>query len=597
MPLALFIILTLCWFTNSEAYVQNRTTTDALVHWSGAGFTLDLYLNPTNSQSLAQADVTAQVAASIAEWNGKSRMTIRQNSTAGTNQESLNEIFFSTDPSVFANGTGVVGVTQVSFKNNTGEMLEADILINDNFTFSTDINEANYLGNVITHEMGHFLGLGHSQVAGSTMFYALSRGQNQIADDDKAGIYSIYPTGDSSKGSLTGKIMGGKSLAAVFGAHVQAISLKTGHISGASISDLDGSFSIAGLDRDDQYYIYTKPIALVGLPSRYNNARFDFCNSSKKYRGSFFQSCGSSGEGYPQAVKLNSSSVAVGNISIRCGLDVPVDYIQNKDQTPALFDIQSNVNSGTGNAFVGYFSSQDIASNAVDYFKMGYSNVSWDAISPIASGNLYAELKVLNQSFYSPFKANIAIKRSGVTTAITPNYVQEADGTLNLETTVRIPINRAVPSDNDFEISVTPEIMEFPYFPAGLPNMKSDYFPAGTTFEDSLYFYLVTASIVRDNGNGTFTQVSYKNEVTTDNSSCPDAINTYALTSYSATGSAAPAGKKKDSGIACGTVDMNGGPGNGPGGFFIGLIFSLILSSLTSSIIKHNKTKHYSKLA
>lgn len=595
--MVLFIVLALSWVSNSEAYIQNRTSTDALVRWTGAGFTLDLFVNPTNSQSLLTADVTAQATASIAEWNGKSRITIRQNSTAGTNQESVNELFFSTDPSIFANGTGVVGVTQVYFKNNTGEMIEADILINDNFAFSTDINEPNYLGNVITHELGHFLGLGHSQVTGSTMFYALSRGQNQIADDDKAGIYSIYPTGDTSKGSLTGKIMGGKSQAAVFGAHVQAISLKTGHISGAGISDLDGSFSIAGLDRNDQYYIYTKPISLVGLPSRYNNARFDFCNSSKKYRGSFFQSCGSSGEGYPQAVKLNSSTVSVGNISIRCGLDVPVDYIQNKDQTPALFDIQSNVSSGTGNAFVGYFSSQDIASGAVDYFKMGYSNVSWDTISPALSGALYVELKVLNQSFYSPFKANIAVKRSGVTTAVTPNYVQESDGALNLETTVRILINRAVQSDNDFEISVTPEIMEFPSFPAGLPYTKADYFPAGTTFEDSLYFYLVTASIVRDNGNGTFTQVSYKNEVTSDNSSCPDAINTYALTSYSATGVSSSSGKKKDSGIACGTVDMKGGPGSGPGGFFIGLIFSLILCSLTSSIIKHNKTKHYSKLA
>lgn len=591
------MVLVLSWFSSSEAYVQNRSSTDALVHWTGSVSTLDIFLNPTNSQTLLTADVTAQVTASVAQWNGKSRITIRQNSTPGSNQENINEIFFSTDPAIFGSGTGVVGITQVYFKNNTGEMIEADILLNDNFEFSTDINEANYLGNVITHELGHFLGLGHSQVPGSTMFYALSRGQNQIADDDKAGVYSIYPTGDSSKGALTGKIMGGKSLAAVFGAHVQAISLKTGNISGASISDLDGTFSIGGLDRDDQYYIYTKPVSQVGLPSRYNTARFDFCNSSKKYRGSFFQSCGSSGEGYPQAVKLNSASVAVGNITIRCGLDVPVDYIQNKDQTPALFDIQSSVSSGTGNAFVGYFSSQDIASNTIDYFKMGYSNVDWDAISSVASGSLYVELKVLNQSFYSPFKANIAVKRSGVTTAIAPNYVQEADGYLNLETTLRIPINRVLQSDNDFEISVTPEIMEFPSFPSGLPHTKSDYFPADSAFEDSLYFYLATASIVRDNGNGTFTQVSYKNEVTTDNSSCPDAINTYALTNYSATGSSASPAKKKDSGIACGTVDMNGGPGNGPGGFFIGLIFSLILCSLTSSIIKHNKTKHYSKLA
>ena len=475
-------------------------------------------------------------------------------------------------------------------------MIEADIVINDNFEFSTDIKDTNYLGNVITHEMGHFMGLGHSQVPAATMFYALSFGQSQIAPDDQAGVYSIYPTGDTTKASIVGKIIGGKSLTSVFGAHVQAISLKTGQIGGASISEIDGSFTISGLSKNDHYYIYTKPIAIVGLPSRYNNVRFDYCNSSKKYRGSFFQSCGSSGEGYPQTVNLNSSSVNVGNITIRCNLDVPVDYMQGKDITPATFDLHSGVNSGVGNAFVGFFSSQDITSNSVDYFKLGYSGVDWDALS--AAGTLYIELKILNQSFYSPFKANVSVKRSGASTAVTPNYIQEADGALNLETIVRIPINRSVSSDNDIEIAVTPEIMELPDFPAGLPYTKADYFPAGSYFEDSLYFYLVTASIVRDEGGGTYTLVSYKNQVTTDNSSCPDAVNTYALTTYTANGtSSSGSSKKKDDGGGCGTVDMNKGPGDGPGGFFIGLIFSLILCSLTSSIIKQYKSKHYSKLA
>ncbi len=583
------------WMTNSEAYVQNRTQSDSLVHWVNSVDTLDVYVNPSNSQFLPTADVNAIVTASVAQWNGKSRIFIRQNTTPTTNTDGLNEIYFSSDPSIFASGSAVVGVTQVYFKDNTGEILEADILINDGFSFSTTKIESNFLGNVISHELGHFLGLGHSQVPGSTMFYALSRGQNELADDDKAGIFSVYPTpGVTTKGSLNGKIVGGKSLAAVFGAQVQAISLKTGRIAGANFTDIDGSFSIGGLDKNDQYFLYTKPIANVGLPSRYSNARFDFCNSSKKYRGSFFQSCGASGEGYPQAVKLNSSSVSVGNVTIRCGLDVPVDYIQNKEITPAVFDLHSGVDSGIGNSFVGFFSSQDIEDQNVDYFKIGYSGIDWSSIP--ATGDLYVELKVLNQSFYSPFKANIAVKRSGATSSVTPNYVQESDGTLNLETIVRIKINRGVSSDNDFEISVHPESMEYPSFPSGLPFTKADYFPAGSYFEDSLYFYLVTASIVEKTGVDTYTQVAYKNEVTTDNSSCPDASNTYALTNYSATGSTGSS-KKKEDGLACGTVDMNGGPGNGPGGFFIGLIFSLILCSLTSSIIKQYKAKHYSKLA
>ncbi|MBC7713912.1 MAG: matrixin family metalloprotease [Rhizobacter sp.] len=582
-----FLSIFIC-FTSAEAYVKNLSSLNATVHWSGNVTTVDLYVNPANTQGYSTALADSIAAGAVSQWNGKSRIAIRKNSTSGTNQNGVNELFFSTDPTVF-NGTGVVGVTQVYFKNTSGEILEADILINDTFTYSTDVNDVNYLGNVITHEMGHFLGLGHSQVAGSTMLYALARGENQISDDDAAGVYSIYPTGDSTKASLTGKVIGGNALIGVFGAHVQAISLSTGHVAGSTISDTDGTFTIDGLKKNDQYYIYTNPIALIGLPSKYNNVRFDFCATSKKYRGSFFQSCGSSFEGYPEAVKLNSSSVNVGNISIRCGLDVPTGYMQNKNISPATFDLQTNVVSGVGNSFTGYFSAQELSLGKTDYFKMDYSNIDWTALS--ASGDLYVELKVINQALYSPFKAVIGVKNDVSNYTVNPKYTQETDGWINIESIVRIPITRNIAnsSDNNFEISVKPVSVET--VSAGLPYTKLDYFPAAGYFEDSLMFYLVSASIVKDNGNGTFSLVSSKNDQLSDNSQCPDATNTYALSSYTIKGASTSSSKKKDDGMACGTVDMSGSnTGSGPGGFFIGLIFSLIVCSLTSSIIRNNKT-------
>jgi hypothetical protein len=142
-------------------------------------------------------------------------------------------------------------------------------------------------------------------------------------------------------------------------------------------------------------------------------------------------------------------------------------------------------------------------------------------------------------------------------------------------------------SDNNFEISIKPISVAAPS--AGLPNVKLDYFPAANYFEDSLTFYLVSASIVKDNGDSTYSQVSSKNDQLSDNSLCPDAVNTYALSGYALNGSSASE-KKKDKGLACGTVDMNGNTGSGPGGFFIGLIFSLILCSLANSITRNNKT-------
>lgn len=582
----LFCVFSFICFSNIEAYVINRTSSESLVHWASSVSVIDLYLNPVNSQGLSSITVNEQVDASIAEWNSKSRITLRKKATSGTGQNGVNEIYFSNNQDIF-NGTGVVGITQVAFKDNNGEILEADIIINDQVFFTTNIDEIKYLGNVLTHEMGHFFGLGHGQVAGSTMLYALSRGQNQIAADDMAGIYSMYPTGDSTKGSLTGKIIGGNGLLGIFGAHVQAISVSSGQVAGASISDTDGSFVINGLIKNDQYYIYTNPIAQVGLPSKYNGVRYDFCESSNKYRGSFYQSCGSSDEGHPQAVKLNAATVAVGNITIRCGLDVPTEYMHSKNTTPADFDIQDNVISGLGNSFTGYFSNQELLLSQIDYFRMDYSNVDWNAVSD--SEDLYIELKVINQAMYSPFKAVIGVKRNSTSYVVNPQYIQEDDGWINLESVVRIPIKRLNPSDNDIEISITPKSIVSAS--AGLPFVKTDYFPSSSYFEDSLSFYLVSATIVKDNGNLTYSLVSSKNDQLSDNTQCPDALNTYALSNYTIKGAAISSKAKRDeSGLACGTVDLNGGPGNGPGGFFIGLIFSLMVCSLTSSIIRNNKT-------
>ncbi|MBY0416035.1 MAG: matrixin family metalloprotease, partial [Bdellovibrionales bacterium] len=177
----IFTALLICYSATLEAYIQNRTDNDAVVHWSNNLSTIDVYLNPANTQGYSTSLIQSEVASAVAQWNGKSRLTLRQFASSTTNQSNVNEIYFTTDSTIF--GSGVVGITQVFYKNNTGEILEADILINDTETYSSNMLDQDYLGNVITHEMGHLLGLGHSQVIGSTMFYALTRGQNKIDED------------------------------------------------------------------------------------------------------------------------------------------------------------------------------------------------------------------------------------------------------------------------------------------------------------------------------------------------------------------------------------------------------------------------------
>lgn len=581
----LFFLIFVCQLQTAGAYVLSQTKNGTSVHWPAASTVLDLYVNSQNGQSLDDNTIQTIAASSLAQWNDIGNVTLRKNVTLNKGQEEFNEIYFSTDPHVFS-GSGVIGITQVGFQETTGEIVEADILLNDNFTFSTTPSDPSYLGNVITHEAGHFLGLGHGQVVGSTMFYSLTRGQYQVNDDDKAGLYSLYPNGNVNVGALTGTIIGGKNLTPVFGAHVQAISVKSGKVMASTISEMNGRFRIDGLPQSDQYVIYTSPIKQIGLPTNYANVRSDFCESSTKYRGSFYQSCGASSEGFPQAIRLNSGLIEVGKVTIRCGLDSPPEYLQNKGAVSSQFDVNTYSQSGLGGSFVGFFSNAEMTDGtANDKFRINLSSISdWDTVS--TSTSLYVHLKISNQAFYSPFKANVSVTRSGVTTAVLPYYKQNSDGWMNIETDTYISINRAIPSDNDFTIHVIPEDMRSAV-PAGIPYSRTDYFPVMDEFVDSLYFYLATADIVKKNGDGTYTQVSSRSDVLSDNTTCPDAINTYALTNYSANGTASSSDRKK-SAAGCGTVDMDNGASGGPGGFFVGLIFSFLISYALS---------RYSKLA
>ena len=593
--LIFILIYLLSSISHVFAYVQSRTQADHQVQWPTSISLVDIFVNASNTQFLSQEEIHSIADSSISQWNGHSRILLRKNSTSGVNQNDLNEIYFSSDPSVF-NGTGVVGITQVFYKNNTGEIVEADILLNDFFPFSLSSTDANYVGNVITHEAGHLIGLGHSQVIGSSMFYSLSRGQSQVSSDDKSGIYSIYPNSDSSKGSIRGTIMGGPALVGVFGAHVQAFSLKTGKIAASTISEINGNFSIQSLPINDSYFLYVSPLQLIGLPSRFANARFDFCTSSTRYRGSFYQGCGTSKEGYPQALKLSTSELNVGNVSIRCSLDVPTDFIRAKNADPPSYDPQSFTEAGLGNTFTGYFSSTELNLGVADKFKIDFSNEDWDALS---SGNLYLELKVSNQAFYSPYKSVVTV-RDGLLNSYTDSaYKIETDGWLNIDNILRIPINKAIPSANIFEVSIKPESMTFPSFPVGLPETKADYFPASSSFEDSMSFYLVNATIVKEIGGGEYSLVSSKISTMSDNTKCPDAINTYALSDYSVKRNTASSSSKRsgaDKGlIACGitSLDSDTSSGNGPGGFLVGICLVYLLSS----IFKNIKSKLNSKLA
>jgi hypothetical protein len=190
--------------------------------------------------------------------------------------------------------------------------------------------------------------------------------------------------------------------------------------------------------------------------------------------------------------------------------------------------------------------------------------------------NLYLELNVINQLFYSPFKANVSILNNSTTTTPSAKYVLRPDGWVDIDTTLRLPINKTVSSQNIFDVTITPEVMSDTLTPSGLPTSISYILPDYSNFTDSMYFYLATSKIVISNGDGTYTPVSKKSYVVSDNSSCSDGPNTYQLSNYTTTGSSSD--NKRKGAVGCGTVDFgNNDKGSGPMSFVVGLILSIIV--------------------
>jgi hypothetical protein len=101
---------------------------------------------------------------------------------------------------------GQLAITTVTFNVNTGEIYDADIEVDSSKPISTmtPVPSLQYdLQSILTHEVGHFLGLAHSNVPCPsgvdcpTMDANYRLGSDDfrtLSDDDIAGICTIYPT-------------------------------------------------------------------------------------------------------------------------------------------------------------------------------------------------------------------------------------------------------------------------------------------------------------------------------------------------------------------------------------------------------------------
>lgn len=555
---ALITILIFCASISlSHSFVHQKTIAGSELSWPKTS-SIALYVNGANSSGIPSATIVSRAATSAALWNNSGGPQLYVYSNSSGPQDGRSDVYFSNSTQFFSSSS-VLAVTESVYSQFNGDIIESDIILKDSILFSNAETSSPYIGDVLSHEMGHLIGLDHSTLAFSTMFYKLTRGQVSPSYDDHLGKNMLYDV-KAASGSISGTIAGGDGLVGVFAADVRLISSKEGRVIASTLTNSDGTFIFNGVPTDDVYYIYVSPLKVKGsLSSFYQTVKTDFCTGFVDYKGSFFESCDSSRKGFPQGIDLTSTStVDVGVVSIKCNLSVPSNYFSSR--SGSQFTIGNADRSG--DSIVGYFTESDVTNGEEDNLYIDLSHLD------TSSGNLYLDLSLISQDFNS--KVAYEIEVTSPLGFFTYTYNTDDDVNPNLNLKGRILLDSVVQSNNVFDVKITP--IEFDTFIGTTPfTLEGLFFPDFATIGDDRYFYQFIYFVSQSSGVDypVFSHYSYPSS--RGNSQCMDGQKTYSVKSAGAvTGITSESFKtKKESEeaslVACGSVALVGDDdGGGP---------------------------------
>jgi hypothetical protein len=112
----------------------------------------------------------------------------------------VNVVLFQDDDWKYRGIDGTLAKTSVTYNDETGEIYDADIEVNtanNTVTITDDPKKIEYdLQAILTHEVGHFIGIAHSPDPTAVMFASYSPGsisQRKLTPDDVRAVCTIYP--------------------------------------------------------------------------------------------------------------------------------------------------------------------------------------------------------------------------------------------------------------------------------------------------------------------------------------------------------------------------------------------------------------------
>jgi len=311
---------------NSPAQVAeiNQAILDSFGVWSGvAGTTFNATAYPGLVAPLEQV-TAANSCSNDAENNvdGLNTICFNQSSTAFTS----GVLAFTRSITANAPGATVGAAGPAAF---AGQILDADTLFRNDgqATFASPGALAQPQGqgaydleSLLTHELGHWMGLDHSAVIRAMMFpFAPPPGQylgyrpdgsvpdGPLADDDRTGIRAQYPDPNDTAhvGAIRGRVVPanpfalatlaapspGSAVTGMVGTHVVAVDADTGSVIAGTLAgcscnpanpptQFDGSFDLERLPVGHSYNLYAEPLVGLAVPGDFSNVLTGLCSSS-----------------------------------------------------------------------------------------------------------------------------------------------------------------------------------------------------------------------------------------------------------------------------------------------------------------------------
>ena len=181
--------------------------TGPVLYWASSCVSYDVQKDGSALRGISYEDAHAAIARAFDQWltadcgGATPSLTVNDYGPVDCRRHEYNKtspnaniFMFRDDAWPYQNTIDTLALTTVTYDSASGELYDADVEIN---TFQTGMTVGPVglgdtdFNSVITHEIGHFLGLSHSAVKGATMQPSYDPGSTALAsieDDDIAGI-------------------------------------------------------------------------------------------------------------------------------------------------------------------------------------------------------------------------------------------------------------------------------------------------------------------------------------------------------------------------------------------------------------------------